>query len=207
MNLELSAHDVTIWRGERCLARQLSFSLGQGRILELAGANGSGKTSLMRVLAGLGRLDEGEVRWNGVPVQQAPGFAGDLAYVGHLDGLKVQLTTLENILFYQSITKNTSEITAKEVLARFNLSEVADRPVGQLSMGQRRRAALARLLLSGATLWLLDEPLSSLDAAGIALVTRLVKEHVGRGGLAVLATHQPMSLDGVPVKRLELEAP
>ena len=207
MNLELSAHDVTIWRGERCLVTRLSFRLGQGQVMELTGANGTGKTSLIRVLAGIGRLDEGEVRWNGVPLQQATDYAANLAYVGHLNGLKSQLTTIENIVFYQSISENTSEITANEVLARFNLSEVADRLVGQLSMGQRHRAALARLLLSRAKLWLLDEPLSSLDAAGIALVTGLVKAHVGRGGLAVLATHQPMPLDDVPVQKLELGAP
>ena len=207
MNLELSAHDVTIWRGARCLTRGLSFRLGGGRILELAGANGSGKTSLMRVLAGLGRLDGGEVCWNGAPIRQEPGYAANLVYVGHFNGLKSHLTTMENIFFYQSIIENSSEITADEILARFSLSEVADRPVGQLSMGQRHRAALARLLISGAKLWLLDEPLSGLDAAGIALVTGLIKAHVGQGGLAVLATHQPMPLDGVPVQKLELGAP
>jgi heme exporter protein A len=201
---QLTAHGVTIWRGDRCLCRELSFTLDSGRVLQLAGANGSGKTSLMRVLAGLGRLDAGEVRWNAKPLPKALDFHSELAYLGHLNGLKAHLTTIENMFFYQSIIEYSSEITAHEILRRLGLTGVADRPCGLLSMGQRRRAALGRLLLTRAKLWLLDEPLSGLDAEGVARVGELLRTHAEGGGLAVITTHQPLPLEGLPVQRLEL---
>lgn len=204
MKLGLSAQAVTIWRGERCLVRGLCFSVGEGDVLQLAGPNGSGKTSLMRVLAGIGRLDEGVVSWNGTPLRRSADYLPDLVYLGHSNALKAHLTVLENIDFYQSITRNSSETTAEEILQRLGLEAVAHRPCGLLSMGQRRRAALARLLISRARLWLLDEPLSSLDMEGVARVASLVTEHARRGGLTVLATHQPLPLDGVTARRLEL---
>lgn len=203
---QLSAHGVTIWRGDRCLCRDLSFTLDSGQVLQLAGANGSGKTSLMRVLAGLGRLDAGEVRWNGTPLAKAADFHSELAYVGHLNGLKAHLTTIENIFFYQAITEYSSDLTAQDTLSRLGLTAVADRPCGLLSMGQRRRAALGRLLLTRAKLWLLDEPLSSLDAEGVVRVGEVLRAHAEAGGLAVITTHQPLPLEGLRVQRLELGA-
>ncbi|MGE5624250.1 MAG: cytochrome c biogenesis heme-transporting ATPase CcmA [Bacillota bacterium] len=206
MTLELKAQGLTLWRGDRCLIRGLSFAVGSGRVLHLAGPNGAGKTSLLRALAGLGRLDEGHVLWNGTPIRGSAEYRRELCYLGHSNALKSHLTTSENIHFYQSIEANSSENTTDEILDRLGLLQVADRPCGLLSMGQRRRTALARLLIGRARLWLLDEPLSSLDAAGVALVDELLRAHAKAGGLAVLATHQPLALDGVPVQRLELEA-
>jgi heme exporter protein A len=203
---QLSAHGVTIWRGDRCLCRDLSFTLDSGRVLQLAGANGAGKTSLMRVLAGIGRLDAGEVRWNGISLPMALDFHAELAYLGHLNGLNAHLSTIENIQFYKSITGYSSDITAEQVLSRLGLAGVAQRPCGLLSMGQRRRAALGRLLLTRARLWLLDEPLSGLDAEGVTRVAELLRSHTLAGGLAVMTTHQPLPLDGLPVQRLELGA-
>ncbi|HEY1992687.1 MAG TPA: cytochrome c biogenesis heme-transporting ATPase CcmA [Gammaproteobacteria bacterium] len=206
MTSRLKAEDLGLWRGDRCLCRGLSFTLGSGTLLQLVGANGSGKTSLMRAVAGIGRLDEGGLSWDDQPVRQASAYQGALAYVGHHNGLKHHLNSIENYDFYQSVARISSEVGAKHALDLFGLTEVADRPVALLSMGQKRRTALARLLAVKAKLWLLDEPLSSLDSAGIHLITGLLRRHLEQGGLAIVSTHQALDLGSLPVQRLELGA-
>lgn len=203
MNPSLSAHDLGLWRGGRRLCQGLTFAVQAGEALQLKGANGAGKTSLLRVLAGLGRVDEGEVRWQGEPLRRSAAHGMSLSYLAHANGLKLHLSPRENYIFYQSITDNSSEITADKALSRFGLQTAADRPCAYLSMGQKRRAALARLLAVKSRLWLLDEPLTSLDAAGVELVTALLVTHLKDGGLAVLATHQALP-DTLTLRSLEL---
>src|SRR5690348_10450730 len=166
MTPRLSAHDLGLWRGGRRLCQGLSFELGAGEALQIRGTNGSGKTSLLRVLTGLGRLDEGEVRWQGELLGKSAGYRASLCYIAHSNGLKAHLSPRENYSLYQSLAADPSSVTAHEALTRFGLTEVAERPCAYLSMGQRRRAALARLMAVKAQLWLLDEPLTSLDAEG-----------------------------------------
>ena len=202
MNKGLSARNLGLWRGQRRLCQGLAFELRPGGALQLSGPNGSGKTSLMRALTGLGRLDEGEVLWDGTPIHTAAGYPSASRYLGHSNGLKAHLSPRENILFYQSIEDNSSEITADEALARLGLKSVADRACGLLSMGQRRRAALARLLLSKAPLWFLDEPLTSLDKGGVEWVTALVAGHLEQGGLLVYASHQLLPVRGAQTLEL-----
>lgn len=204
MTLKLKADNLGLWRGERCLCRGLSFTLEAGALLQLVGANGSGKTSLMRTVAGIGRLDEGSLSWGEEAVRQPSAYRGELAYVGHHNGLKHHLNSIENYNFYQSVAMYSSETGAKEALAAFELTEVMDRPVALLSMGQKRRAALARLLAVKARLWLLDEPLSSLDSAGVSFVTVLLRRHLEQGGSAMITTHQALDLGSLPVQKLEL---
>lgn len=198
MTPQLSAHDLGLWRGGRRLCQGLNFSLQAGEALQFKGANGSGKTSLLRVLAGLGRVDEGEVRWRGEPLGLSLDHRASLSYLAHANGLKAHLSPRENYVFYQSVTNNSSGITADEALERFGLKEERDRPCAYLSMGQKRRAALARLLAVKTRLWLLDEPFTSLDVGGVELMAGLLEQHLKDGGLAVLATHQPLPGQSAP---------
>ena len=206
MTPELEISGLGLWRGGRRLCQGLGFNMQSGEALQLLGANGTGKTSLLRVLAGLGRLDEGDVRWKGAAIRSNPEHRAELLYLGHANGLKAHLSPRENYDFYQSIAAEPSEVTADQALERLGIKEVSGRPSGHLSMGQKRRAALARLLSVRARLWLLDEPLTSLDVDGVALVGELLQDHLRRGGLAVLATHQTLPSSVIPLRSLELKA-
>ncbi|HEX4299384.1 MAG TPA: cytochrome c biogenesis heme-transporting ATPase CcmA [Gammaproteobacteria bacterium] len=204
MSSEFEARGIGLWRGDRCLCRELSFDLGSGTILQLAGPNGVGKTSLIRTLAGIGRLDEGKVLWNGEDARRSAAYLSELIYIGHHNGLKAHLTPEENYAFYRTIAHRPTEVSAEQALMRCGIAGFKDRPVALLSMGQKRRAALARLLAARARLWLLDEPLASLDNDGVELVAGLLKTHVSAGGMAILVTHQPIAIAGVKLRQLEL---
>ena len=188
----LEAADLECERGGRTLFRAISFSLQQGEALRIAGANGSGKTSLLRILCGLAAPAAGEVRWHGSPIGALKeDYARQLVYLGHAPAVKGDLTAAENL----SITCTLAGLKIRNnelhaALERFGLP-VLKTPLRHFSQGQRRRAALARLCLSTALpLWLLDEPFSALDAGGIGLLRSLVLEQLERGGAVVFTTHQ-----------------
>lgn len=186
---------MAVWRGERCLCRDLSFDLHSGEALHIQGENGAGKTSLIRVLTGLGRCDEGEVLWQGRALRRCgPEYRAKLVYVGHNNGVKLGLSPRENLLAAAALSENGGHVRLETVLAQVRLEEHADIPCSSLSMGQRRRVALARLLLAQVPLWFLDEPLASLDADGAKWLAELIKLHLGNGGLVVFITHQPLDL-------------
>ncbi|HHI88631.1 MAG TPA: heme ABC exporter ATP-binding protein CcmA [Hellea balneolensis] len=182
--------DVTgldILRGDRLLVEDVNFSMHGGDTLWVAGRNGIGKTSLLRCIAGLLRPAHGKVNWNGQDVHRhAP---QGIAYQGHQDGHKPNLTAGENLAFWKTIYKSDSEIST--VLDRVGLNDRAHVRAKGLSAGQSRRLALARLLLSGARLWILDEPAAAMDVAGQDLIDNLIAEHVAEGGLAMIASHTP----------------
>jgi heme exporter protein A len=204
MSTALEARALGLWRGDRRLCQGLSFGLDARSILQLSGPNGAGKTSLLRAIAGIGRLDEGQILWEEEDARGSAAYREVLIYIGHHNGLKSHLTAEENYSFYQSIAHYPSEITSKDAMARCGIAGLWGRPVAQMSMGQRRRTALTRLLAQKARLWLLDEPLASLDLDGIDLVANLLKAHLSIGGMAILVTHQPISIPGVTLGRLEM---
>lgn len=200
----LSAHNLACERSERLLFERLSFSLGPSQLLLVQGGNGQGKTSLLRLLTGLGRTDTGEVRWRGEPVARCrENYHREMAYLGHANGIKDELNPVENLRFNQGLHSrvfNTEQAVA--TLQRLGLSRCLDLPCRALSFGQRRRVALSALLLAGASLWILDEPLTGLDTHAVALVESLIRDHIQAGGLVVATTHQAMNLAGVSVQHL-----
>ena len=192
----LSATDLTLFRGDRCLFRALDFALGSGDLLLLEGRNGSGKTSLLRAIAGLVELESGEILWNGTDVRAGrQAFHASLVWMAHRVGFKADLTLVENLRF-ESRLREQGDRDLDDVLERLDIRRLRRLPMRALSAGQQRRVALARMLLSRAPLWLMDEPFTNLDREGRELVTSLVNEHLGRGGLCVMAAHQDVDIDG-----------
>lgn len=203
MTNQLNVDDITVFRGERCLFEGLSFSLGAGGLVVLEGANGSGKTSLLRALAGILDIDSGTVRWNGTDIRDdRQGYCEALVWMAHRVGFKADLTLVENLRF-EAVLRPSKLRSLDVVLERLDLTRLVRLPVRALSAGQQRRVALARMLLASVPLWLMDEPFTNLDRGGRRLVKRLVGEHVSGGGLCILAAHEDVRLD-VPTERLEL---
>lgn len=187
----LEAQDLACWRGERAVFAGLSFSLPAGGALLLTGANGAGKSSLLRLLAGLVPAAEGRLLWDGQDtLADRVSHARRLRYISHQDALKPSLTARENLGFYASLWGGQVE----DALEAVGLRELGDLPARILSSGQKRRLALARLALGKAPLWLLDEPTVGLDARSVERLGALLERHRGEGGSVVAATHLPLPL-------------
>ena len=194
-------------RGERRLFADIGFRLQDGELLYLQGPNGSGKTSLLRILCGLTPPATGEIHWRGTPISRhGEDYRRELCYLGHQNALKEELTPLENLLSAAKIADEALDAdTAVDALQTFGLSGHEDLPCRYLSQGQKRRVALARLCYERRTLWILDEPFVALDAAASALVSRLISTHLQRGGLVVLTTHQTVDIAAGAVHHLRLD--
>jgi heme exporter protein A len=186
----LEARDLYCERGERALFRKLSFSVKGGELLRIAGANGSGKTSLLRILCGLLTPAQGEVRWKDAPIASLKEeYSRELVYLGHAPAVKADLSAGENLAIACGLAGTPA--SRERIGAALTLLEVPDAPVRKLSQGQKRRAALARLCLAAqAPLWLLDEPFTALDPAGVEVVKTMIDGHVSRGAIVVYTTHQ-----------------
>ncbi|MGG5821134.1 heme ABC exporter ATP-binding protein CcmA [Falsiroseomonas sp. HW251] len=195
----LEGQELACWRGERAVFAGLSFRLEAGGALLLTGPNGAGKSSLLRVLAGLIPAAEGRLLWDGEDaLADRIGHARRLRYLGHGDALKPSLTAAENLAFYARLWGGE----VAPALAALGLAELSDLPARVLSSGQKRRLALARLALSPAGLWLLDEPTVGLDAASVERLGALLAAHRGRGGMVLAATHLPLPLPDAGELRL-----
>ena len=195
----LQAEGLAAFRGERLVFRDLDFTVRAGGALVLVGANGSGKSTLLRLLAGLVRPIAGRLLWNGEDaLADLPSHAARVTYLGHLDAVKPGLTVAENLRF----SARMSGGVAGEALEAMDLADLADVPARFLSAGQKRRLALARLALSVAPLWLLDEPTVGLDVASQERVGAVLRTHRARGGIVVAATHVPLPLADVAELRL-----
>jgi heme exporter protein A len=204
----LQANDLACVRGERALFARVSFALAAGQLLRIAGANGSGKTSLLRILCGLLTPTEGEVRWNDEPVSALrEEFRRKLVYVGHPNGIKDDLTPLENLDTAATLAGLAPDRAAQRAaLDAFGLKHCAALPARHLSQGQRRRVALARLVLASAVpLWILDEPFTALDAQALGLVAQLIAKHLAHGGMVVLTTHLEVAINAVQVVLVDLD--
>lgn len=191
----LEVSNLACQRGFNMLFEGLTFSVDSGVVMQITGANGSGKTSLLRILCGLSMSENGDVLFDGRSIDQDPAtYRSQLSYLGHKNALKADLTPMENLLASASLMGGVDTNTidsAKELLHHFGIGRKQNRPSRLLSAGQKQRSALVRVLMSNVPLWILDEPATALDPDGIAMLIHYIEQHLDRGGLVVFTSHQP----------------
>lgn len=203
----LDARSLHIWRGEKHLLRGVSFTLCAGELLHVTGPNGVGKSTLLRAVCGLIPLEEGEIFWLGKALNHRDeAFDAQLAYLAHTNALKSDLTAEENLRFELSLRRKLTGDEIPHSLSLVNIAHCAQLPMRVLSAGQRRRLALARVLLCKAKLWILDEPTTNLDTAGVSMVEGLMDGHLKSGGAIITAAHHGLLAGHASVRRLELQS-
>jgi heme exporter protein A len=202
----LEVERVHVWRGDRHVLKGVSLRLQDGELLHIAGPNGTGKTTLLRVVCGLLRPEQGTVSWLGQPISRVrEQYQAALAFASHEPALKGDLTALENLRFAVGLKRRVTAADLNAALERTGVAGCADLPARVLSAGQRRRVAMARVLAMGASVWLLDEPFTNLDAAGADLMSGLLQTHIEAGGSALVVAHHDLVI-GCAIRRLELNA-
>lgn len=200
----LTVNSLSCERGERLLFKDLSFILPPGQIAQIIGKNGAGKSSLLKIIAGFAQPLSGIVSWQNQTIKHdSMAYAALICYLGHLDGVKAGLSVAENLHFSRCLMRGA---LSKEALAiqHLGLNQSTNTLVEDLSAGQRRRVALARLLVSSAKLWILDEPFTSLDKQTITILEQMFVQHCMKGGMIVIATHQTLNISNVPIQTYEL---
>ncbi len=213
MSVLLKLNNISVWRGEVLLINDLSFSLDAGGVVQVLGPNGCGKTTLLRIACGIGLSDDGNVLWRDQDTLRfREQFHQELLYIGHKPGINAALTPLENLLIHTKLNDSMGQADVETdtsqaiiaVLDELGIAEKATITCNKLSAGQQRRVALARLKLQKATLWVLDEPLTSLDKAGHQWVSNAMDTHLASGGAMVFTTHTPLALSTATVQLLDL---
>lgn len=206
-SITLQGQGLECIRDDRVLFSGLDFRFGAGQTLLLEGRNGSGKTSLLRILCGIRLPESGAVTWGGEDIfSLGPVYHENIAYVGHRDGLKLDLTPTENLVMARGLGSPNPDISPEDALHRVDLFGFEDVPTRNLSAGQQRRLALARLLVTRAQLWILDEPFTSLDVHGIELAEELFHEHISLGGMLAMTSHHAVNMGAAQVHRINLSA-
>lgn len=191
----LQIDSISCSRGYRDLFEGLSFSLSAGQVLRVEGRNGSGKTSLLRIMAGLAQPLQGDVRWQGQKISHPESdYFQHLLFLGHRPGIKFELTPQENLAMAVALNGSNGLMSLTDALSQVGLYGFEDTPCARLSAGQKRRVALAQLYLSNARVWILDEPYTSLDVAAVAVLEQRFVEHIEQGGSLVITSHQPVGL-------------
>lgn len=191
----LAARELFCERDDRVLFKNLNFDLHQGQVLQIQGSNGSGKTTLMRILCGLNDSYQGSIKWYGEEIEeQAASFFSSLLYIGHRVGVSKVLTPIENLRWSCSLKQAVSDEQIMEALKEVGLRGFEESPCFTLSAGQQQRVSLARLIISPASLWVLDEPFTTLDKKGVAQLEELLQRQAHSGGSVMVTTHHSLSI-------------
>ncbi len=201
-NRSFEVRNLSCIRDDRILFEGLDFTLNNNQVLLLEGKNGSGKTSLLRIICGFREQDAGDILWCNTPIKDSDFFA-ERAYVGHLDGVKKELTVVENLKMSLALSV-AGNYSIEQALDKVHLAGYDDSIVQSLSAGQKRRLSLARLLITRNSLWVLDEPFTSIDKEGIKLIESLMHEHICAGGMIILTSHHDLYLHETEVQKINL---
>jgi heme exporter protein A len=204
--MTLHVNQLYFERNDQCLLRDVNFTVHGGEVLQIAGTNGSGKTTLLRLLCGLLTPTSGTIQWCDQSINHSRAeYLSELIYCGHQAAVKNELTVYENLILFSALTKAPQKNSIEQALITVGLIEQQNHLAQILSAGQRRRLALAKLLLFKTKLWVLDEPFTALDQAGVALVESLLEQHVAQQGLAIITSHQALTLKNIKQQKLFLE--
>ncbi|MBT7439443.1 MAG: cytochrome c biogenesis heme-transporting ATPase CcmA [Thiotrichales bacterium] len=193
---KLKINNLSCQRGYNLLFKNLSFELNSGEVLKISGPNGSGKTSLMKILAGLNSFETGSIEYDNIKINSEK-YNLDFLYLGHLAALSPELSCLENLKYTAHLGNNNLNPDFSDALTKVGLEKFENELVGKLSAGQKKRIALSLLFITQSKVWLLDEPFSALDSQAIKIIESRIEEHCNSGGLCILTTHQDCNIENI----------